>query len=135
MQEWLILLYVKFFLDIPDCFHRMITSFSKRVRTGNVICKLSIISTISPQTCVSAHTRGIPRTNIIITKEKHTRISGPSLPLAIPSVSGHKPINSKLRRFSSIAHIKSLKQNSYFNKTWTMCVCVIAVLAMMRVRG
>ena len=101
--------------DIPACFHRMITSFSNIVITGNVICKLSIISSISPQICASAHTRGIPRRNIIMI-EKPTRISGLSLLSVIPSVLGHKPINSKPRRFSSIAHTKSLKQNFYFKK-------------------
>jgi len=88
----------------------MTTSFSKTVKTGNVNRKLSIINAILPQTRVSACTKGIIRKNVIIRKAKLARILEPRLFLEIPSVVGHKPINSKLGRFNSIAHTKSLNK-------------------------
>ena len=86
-------------------------SFTETVIMGNVIRKLSIISIMSPQTRISACVRGIPKPNVIIIKIRPIRMSDPSLRLAIPS--GHKPTNSKPRRFSLIAHSKSLKRISF----------------------
>lgn len=62
---------------IPVRFHRMITNFIETTMRGNVILKLSIISTISPQTRKSAHIRGTPETSITVIKARPTRMSDP----------------------------------------------------------
>lgn len=111
-MTYIYIFYIKL-TDIPDCFHRIITSFNKIVKKGNVNRKLSIISVMSPQTRVSACTRGIIRKNVIKMKAKPTRTLGPRLLLEILSIFGHKPINSKLGRFNSIAHTKSLRKKFF----------------------
>jgi len=65
---------------------------------------------MSPQTRVSACTTGIIKKNVIVMKAKPTRMLGLRLLLEVPSIFGHKPINSKLGRFSSTADTKSLRK-------------------------
>lgn len=96
-------------IDIPVCFHRIITRFDENTIKGNVIRILSSISIMSPQTRISAQTSGIPVTNVIIMKVKTMRMSDPNFLVPTLSALGHKPIKFKLRRFNSIAHTKSKK--------------------------
>lgn len=103
------ILHFQIIADLPVCFHRMITSFSETIIKGNVIRKLSIINSKSPQTRTSADTDGIPEINVIKMKMEPTRISC-SILLLIALV-GHKPINPKPKWFNSTAHTKSSKVN------------------------
>lgn len=94
---------------IPVCFHRIIISFSETIIKGNVIRKLSIINSKSPQTRTSADIDGIPEINIIKMKMEPTRMS--SSILLLVALVGHKPINPKPKWFNSTAHTKSGKVN------------------------
>lgn len=92
---------------VPLRFHRIITNLNETTIRGTVIRKLSIISIVSPQTRISAHTSGTPETSITVMKIMSTRISGLNLFLDTSSAKGHKPINPKPKRCNSTAHKKS----------------------------
>lgn len=93
--------------NIPVRFHRMMISFSETINKGKVVWRLSIMRIISPQICTREHMRGTTDRKVTITKIMLTRRSERKLSLVVLSISGHKPISSKLTRCSSIAHTKS----------------------------
>jgi len=94
-------------VSVPFRFQRMMTSFSETTNKGRVIWRLSIISIILPHIRTKDHNRGMTERKVITIKMLATRRSDTKLFWAGPSDFGHKPVSSKPKRFSSIAHTKS----------------------------
>lgn len=78
---------------------------------GKVNCKLSVIDIRSPQTLIRECMQGITQTKVTIIINKNTRMLAINFSRVVSSIFGQRPMNSRLWRFSSIAHSKSSYQS------------------------
>jgi len=99
---------VKLVNYLPFLFHQKITSLKTQVIIGKVHIKLSVTSKMSKWTLIRECIAGIIRASIINKKIRSTRKLHKRFSHVFCLDLGQSPINSRLNRFNSTAHSKSV---------------------------
>lgn len=79
------MVYMEELVCILVCFSRIMISFSVNTSKDKVTCRLSIMSTISPQTRTREYPAGTRERKLIVIKTMHVRRSDASLAVGTAS--------------------------------------------------